>query len=343
MGINNIVRKRGFRNFMAKLYGWGASVVILGALFKINHYTGADIMLVAGLGTEALIFFFSAFEPPHVEPDWSVVYPELAGLYHETDDEESLGGKGSATEQLDNMLTEAKIGPDLIASLGKGLTNLSENTSKLSDISDAAIATNSYVENINNASQSAGELTESYKLTAESLKRDAGASEEYINNVKEASGSASGLSKAYNDATELIRKDLSATEEFAGSIKEASESAKVLALNYTKSAEILGSSINALDFSAVDGNAYNEQIGKISDNLAALNSVYELQLQSTNQQVESSAKLQETMNEFLTNLGESVNKTANFQNQMDVLTNNVVALNKVYGNMLSAMNVNTNS
>ncbi len=342
MGLNNIVRKRGFRNFMAKLYGWGASVVILGALFKINHYPFADYMLILGLGTEALIFFFSAFEPPYVEPDWSVVYPELAGLYHETDDV-VIAGKGSAVEQLDSMLKEAKIDPDLIESLGKGLVNLSENTSKLSDISNAAVATNSYVENINNASQSAGELTESYKLTAESLNRDAGASEEYINNIKEASGSASGLSKAYSDAEELIRKDLSATEEFAGSIKEASESAKILAQNYTKSAEILGSSIKALDFSSVDGKVYNEQISKISDNLAALNSVYELQLQSTNQQVESSAKLQETMNEFLANLGESVNKTANFQNQMDVLTNNVVALNKVYGKMLSAMNVNANS
>ncbi len=338
MGINNIVRKRGFRNFMAKLYGWGASVVILGALFKINHYTGADYMLIAGLGTEAIIFFFSAFEPPFVEPDWSVVYPELAGLYHDTD--EISADKGSAVEQLDTMLKDAKIGPDLIERLGKGLTNLSENTSKLSDISDAAVATNSYVENINSASQSANELTESYKLTSESLNRDAGASAEYVNNIKGASNSASGLSQAYNEASDLIRKDLSATEEFAGSIKEASESAKTLAQNYTKSAEILGKSIEALDFSAVDGNAYNEQIGKISDNLSALNSVYELQLQSNNQQVESSAKLQETMNEFLANLNESASKTANFQGQMDALTNNVVALNKVYGNMLSAMNVN---
>jgi len=79
MGINTFVRRRGFRNFMAKLYGWGASVVILGALFKINHYPYANEMLVVGLGTEAIIFFFSAFEPPYVEPDWSLVYPELGG------------------------------------------------------------------------------------------------------------------------------------------------------------------------------------------------------------------------------------------------------------------------
>ncbi len=61
MGIDSIVRSKGFKNFMTKLYGLGAAVVILGALFKINHYPGADIMLIVGLLTEAFIFFFSAF------------------------------------------------------------------------------------------------------------------------------------------------------------------------------------------------------------------------------------------------------------------------------------------
>ena len=72
---------------MAKLYGWGAAVVILGALFKIQHWPGAGIMLTIGLLTEAFIFFFSAFEKPHEEPDWSLVYPELAGMHGEEKDE----------------------------------------------------------------------------------------------------------------------------------------------------------------------------------------------------------------------------------------------------------------
>jgi gliding motility-associated protein GldL len=89
MGLASFVSGRVYKNFMSKVYGWGAAVVILGALFKINHYTGADIMLILGLCTESVIFFFSAFEPPHVEPDWSLVYPELAGMYH--------GGSGHHT------------------------------------------------------------------------------------------------------------------------------------------------------------------------------------------------------------------------------------------------------
>ena len=68
------------QNFMAKLYGIGASVVILGAMFKILHWPGADIMLTVGLTTEAVIFFISAFEKPHVDYDWSLVYPELADM-----------------------------------------------------------------------------------------------------------------------------------------------------------------------------------------------------------------------------------------------------------------------
>lgn len=62
MGINELVRSKGYKNFMSKLYGIGAAIVILGALFKINHYPGAGLMLVFGMSVEAIIFIFSAFE-----------------------------------------------------------------------------------------------------------------------------------------------------------------------------------------------------------------------------------------------------------------------------------------
>ena len=80
MGLTEITQGKRFKLFMTRLYGWGASVVILGALFKIQHYEGAGLMLIIGLSTEAIIFFFSGFEPPHEEVDWSLVYPELAGM-----------------------------------------------------------------------------------------------------------------------------------------------------------------------------------------------------------------------------------------------------------------------
>ena len=119
--IDNIVRSKGYKNFMAKLYGWGAAVVIIGALFKINHWPGGEILLIIGMGTETVIFFLSAFEPPHKEWDWSLVYPELAGMTDENEvgeiefDEngnpiEKLPvSKDPLTAKLDKMLEEANI------------------------------------------------------------------------------------------------------------------------------------------------------------------------------------------------------------------------------------------
>ncbi len=319
---------------MAKLYGLGASVVILGALFKINHYAGADIMLIIGLGTESIIFFFSAFEPPHVEPDWSLVYPELAGMYH--------GGeiRKKPTEELDDLLSEAKIGPELIDSLGAGLRKMSDSASKLADITDATHVTNEYVGNVKNASASVSELNHSYKATAEALKKDASSSEEYLKSIKSAAEGANSLSSSYHKAAESLVKEMNVTNEFTEGIKAATSSAHALAEKYNQSAKTLAESAKALDFTSSDSAAYTEELKRISGNLSALNAAYELQLQATNKQVESAAKIQKTFEAFMESLGASNEKTMVYKQELDTLTDRVAALNKVYGNMLNAMKPN---
>ncbi len=177
MKIKELVQTSGWKNFMAKLYGWGASVVIIGALFKIQHYPGAGIMLIAGLSTEAIIFFFSAFEPPHEEPDWTLVYPELAGL---SDEEEAAlpagrqrggyGGSSSALEKFDKLLEEGEITPDLFNKLGQGLQRLSDTAERLHDISDAAAATTKYAESLDKAAEIVDQHTENYVSSTEELK-----------------------------------------------------------------------------------------------------------------------------------------------------------------------------
>ena len=330
MGLGNIVKSRGFKNFMAKLYGIGASVVILGALFKINHYNGADIMLIIGLSTESIIFFFSAFEPPHVEPDWSLVYPELAGMYHGVSEEIEAPGmerKEGLTEDLDKMLYEAKIGPELIQSLGKGLHSLSENTNKLKDVTDASIATNEFTEKVKGASQTIGTLSESFTRQNESINNEIAASEEFYGSVKSASSSASGLSDMYTQASESIKKDLHASEGFAESVKAATNSANQLAQDYSKSSKILSESAEALDFSALRENDYNAQLNKISANLASLNEVYEKQLNTSSGQIDSASKLQETLDKFVSNLNNSIEGTSKYHD-------NLAALNSVFQNQL---------
>jgi gliding motility-associated protein GldL len=340
MGLNNLVRSRGYKNFMSKLYGIGAAIVIMGALFKINHYNYANEMLIIGLTTEAIIFFFSAFEPPHVEPDWSLVYPELAGMYHDTAIQKELESKKTPVQKLDDMFKEAKIEAAIFDRLGQGFAKLSDNASKMSDISNASLATNEFVDNVRHASKSAAELSGNYKKASDVISMDASATAEHVNTLKNASASAEKLTGAYNQAADILKADMRTTEEFAGTVKMATESAQSLASSYAKSAQILSQSVEALDFSAVDGDAYNQQLRKIADNLAALNAVYEIQLQGSSKSIESTEKLQKTMNEFLDKLTLSSNNTAQFSAQLESLSTRMSALNKVYGNMLSAMNVN---
>jgi len=152
---------------MAKLYGIGAAIVILGAMFKILHLPGANEMLVIGLTTEAVIFLFSAFEKPSEEVDWSLVYPELAGM--EDPDAEFDRSKNvlSPTQELDNMLEEAKIGPELIESLGTGLRKLGDAAGQLSTTVDAASATNEYSKQLTDASKHMESLNALYAVQLE--------------------------------------------------------------------------------------------------------------------------------------------------------------------------------
>lgn len=184
MALIDVNGKR-FKNFMAKLYGFGAAIVILGAMFKIMHWEGANYMLVIGLTTEAVIFFFSAFEKPATEYDWSLVYPELAT----GDGERSL----SVTEQLDNALENGGIDSELIARLGEGMRSLSETAGSLSGAVDAAGATAKYSEQLNSAAANMESLNALYSVQLENTT----AQVERQNDVMEK------LATASTDATDL--------------------------------------------------------------------------------------------------------------------------------------------
>ncbi len=329
MGALSFTEKKGYKQFMAKVYGLGAAVVLIGALFKINHYPGADWMLIIGLGTEAIIFFFSAFEPPHEDPKWSLVYPEL----EMGKNSDGLKKHKSPTDKLNEMLEKAKIDEAAIEKLGNGMEKLSDNALKLNDVTNAAVVSEEFYANLKAASGSAHELGEAFS-------KEVNATNEYSDSVQKVTSGASSLASAYEQAADVMKSDSVVTEVFAGTVKAATESAQSLADSYEKSAEILSKSVSALDFTAVEGDAYNTQLRKIADNLSALNAVYEIQLQGTNTAVESSEKLQNTMAQFLERLEVSTASTAEFSGQMEALTQRMTSLNKVYGNMLSAMSAN---
>jgi len=165
MSNKSFFESKKFKTTMNFVYGIGAAVVIVGALFKILHLKGADIMLSVGLLTEAGIFVISAFEPVHMDPDWSLVYPELAGA----DPSEGKKKTGSVSQQLDSMLSQAKIGPELIESLGNGLTSLSNNVKDMGTLSNAAVATTEYAESASKAAKNMNSIADSTAMVSDSM------------------------------------------------------------------------------------------------------------------------------------------------------------------------------
>ena len=188
----NFFETKTGKKVMAMAYGLGAAVVIVGALFKILHLPGADLMLIVGMGTEAFIFAISAFEPLHEEWDWSLVHPELAGMDNDNDSKNS----GTITQQLDQMLSEAKVGPELIEGLGTGLKSLSSNVSSMADLSGATIATKEYEDNIHKANEQMIGMSTSYTRAITALD----SLSETTENFKETTAKVANINATLNDS-----------------------------------------------------------------------------------------------------------------------------------------------
>lgn len=296
--IDRLVRTKAYKNFMAKLYGWGATVVIIGALFKINHWPGGTLMLILGMGVEAVIFFLSAFEPLHVEFDWTRVYPQLAGMPEgekqegEEESEEAPVSKDPLTAQLDKMLADANIGGELIDRLGQGMQNLADSANSLNNMTTAVAATDKFVSHMDEAANAAGDLTEAYKRTAESMQGDANLSDNYNASLQEATNAVGELANIYKETAQTLK---------------------------------------------TGDTTYVDELKKMASSLSSINAMYELQLQNSTDQIASTKEVQERMQAMVANFADSAEGVLKYKEQVDALTRKVAELNNVYGNMLAAM------
>ena len=274
--INNLVRSKGYKTFMAYLYGWGASVVIVGALFKIMHWPGANLMLILGMGVEGVIFFLSAFEPPHKEWDWSLVYPELAGMIDEAalNGEMKLDENGNPIEKLpvsadpltaklDKMLEDAHISPELIDRLGQGMQNLADSANSMNNMANVTAATDKFVSNMDGVATQAGRLLESmqgapeaistlstiYQETAQSLNGEVS----YVEEMKKMSASLSSINAMYEMQINNASTQMNINKEFE-------EKMGTMLTNFTNSAEGIMK--------------YKEQVDALTRKVAELNNVY---------------------------------------------------------------------
>ena len=319
MSLSSLVSSTGWKKFISMLYGFGASIVIIGALFKIQHWPGAGIMLTLGLCTEAIIFFFSAFEPLHEEVDWTLVFPELAGI--PTDE---VGGSGNIAKQRATggaSYAAAPVasapGAPVTAPAGNAGGSFGSVTSGLGNGfvfnggagggSGAPVAFTKFDQMLGEGMKKLSEATANIK----SMGDLSSASAKYVETINAANSSLDSLANSYKTTTEIINN--------AGT-------------NYKNIAD-------SLSIIELGGKSYQEQISALNKNLAALNTVYELQKKEADAHVKESSALFEGVQALVKNLSASAEDTNKYRDQVAKLNDNLSALNNVYGNMLAAINV----
>lgn len=173
------------KKIMNMVYGLGAAVVIIGALFKIMHWPFGNAMLIAGLITEALVFAISAFEPVDDELDWSLVYPELAGGDKKTRKKDSApkDEKGLLSQKLDNLLKEAKIDSNLMESLGNSIRNFEGAAKSISPTVDSIASQKKYSQEMTLAATQMESLNNLYKVQLESSQKQSAANQAIAENA----------------------------------------------------------------------------------------------------------------------------------------------------------------
>ena len=256
---------RKFKTFMGYLYGWGASVVMIGAYFKLTHIQGADFMLALGLGIEALIFFMSAFEPQHMEYAWDNVFVELEEDWdgvQRTQFATTGGGssKGAITDaedaMLSKMLDKMNVSEDTFKRLGKGLDRLAENAGQMADISNAMAATTNYANAMDRATKSISDFSTAYVQTNQKLSDSLGKldfSALDANTIKKVASSMASLNSIY----EL---QLQGAEQTSAASKALTET--------------MNKYMENLNASSQNAGQLNQQLTQLSQRLTALNSVY---------------------------------------------------------------------
>ncbi|MFA4867090.1 MAG: gliding motility protein GldL [Pedobacter sp.] len=250
----------------------GASVVILGALFKILHLGGVwgNYMIGIGLGVEAVLFALTGFIQPEPEPAWERVYPELRddfdGELPKASARPVAAATGfSSTAALDKMLTDAKIGPELIESLGNGLRTFGDKVATISNVADASTATNEFTDKVKTASSKFDALS--------------GAFEKATSQLAEMGESNVGAT-AYHDQVNALAKNLSALNAVY-ELELQDSSAHLKSMN--KFYQNLSLTMNNFSESMEDSKQFKDEVGKLAKNLSSLNAIYGNMLSAMNQ------------------------------------------------------------
>jgi len=262
-----MAEKRKFKVGINNIVSWGATVVIIGLMAKLQHWPAGDWLIVAGLGTEAILFFLLGFQSEEKEVDWTKVYPELA------DDYQGELSKASArpaaavgnTAALDKMLQDARISPDLIGNLGDGLRTFGDKVAAISNVSDASLATSQFTEKVQRATAGFDKLNVAFERASSDLANIGGASTD-AKTYQEQVGKLAGNLQQLNAVYEL-------------ELKESGEKLKRVTQHY----DSITQTLQNFSESATDTKQLKEQVSHLNKNLASLNAIYGNMLAAMNQ------------------------------------------------------------
>ena len=248
-------------------YGLGAAVVIVGALFKILHLPGASVVLTIGMGTEAFLFALSAFEDPHKEYHWDLVFPQL----EVGEGAPIMGAAAPAAAKSGNSIEDiaqaGKLSESDAQKLNEGIRKLSETASQIADVTAAVSASSNYARNMNAASDaisafaatqatlktSSDSLFASYKTVAESMANVADDAKGYMQEMQ-------GITKNLSSINASYEMQVKAISEQAGIVNDVNDNLKKIQ--------------TAMDAASAETAAFKEQATKLTQQVSSLNNVY---------------------------------------------------------------------
>ncbi|MDD4746119.1 MAG: gliding motility protein GldL [Salinivirgaceae bacterium] len=325
MSLSEFVESKAYKNIMKFVYGWGAAVVLMGALFKIMHWPGAGPMLIAGMGTEVLIFFLSAFEPLHEEVDWTLVYPELAGMTDDFEmrhqgDRHGMGFHDNRLMNISNMPPPAQVfdydqpdggvvqqpnAPAMGGFSGGGFTGAGMQSFQAIEKFDALLSeanlSSEMFQKLGEGIHKVGDIADKFQ----NLEATIESTGEFSQNISGAAKAAEGLSNACNNSSDILK-----------------ESVGSLSTSYLQSADLISSTGQTIA-NTVDGGV-KTMVGALGDAGARL-------IESISNSDNEMRQAYQLMLDHLNQTADSVKKSSQgYTQNIEAQNKNLSAINSVY-------------
>lgn len=247
------------------IIGVGASVVLLGALFKLQHWNGAGLMLTIGMMTEAFIFALLGVLPPHKDYYWERYYPNLdKNPQIENYKSGTKDGKASSIASLDKMLQDAELNQPNLKRLSENFQKFNKTVEQIQDISEVTAATNTYAAAARETAGALGQMKETFvgaTKTMSSFNTAADDTARFHEQVQVLSRNLGTLNQIYEVELQDANNHLKAMNRFYSNLVSASD---------------------AMSTSAADAQAAKEQISMLAKNLGSLNQIYGNMLSAMN-------------------------------------------------------------